>query len=394
MKKTATAVAIVLMALVVGMLEDAAAVQLLPGGTFVDDNGSIHEGAIEAINLAAITRGCNPPDNDRYCPDNPVTRGEMAAFLVRALDLPGTAEDFFTDDEDSIFENDINRLAAAGITKGCNPPANDRYCPESKVTRGQMAAFLVRAFDYTDTGAGNLFTDDDGLEFEGDIDRLGAAGVTKGCNPPENDRFCPGEPVLRDQMASFLTRALGLTPITPPPPPPPPPDPEVFTIGDSVMRGVACNPSIPPCYSPAMNLEDEIPNLTSDAKVSRSFSSADEVLSSWLARGNDPDVVVVHLGTNGPPSASQFDDIMAVAGSDRRVIFMTVKLDRSWESASNRAIRSNAVRFTNAEVADWWAFADPHSNWFTPDTNCGCHLWTTAARAGYVGFIEAAVTAP
>jgi len=51
----------------------------------------------------------------------------------------------FCDDDGSVFEHDIERLAAAGITEGCNPPTNDRYCPDAAVTRGMMAAFLVRA---------------------------------------------------------------------------------------------------------------------------------------------------------------------------------------------------------------------------------------------------------
>ena len=49
----------------------------------------------------------------------------MAAFMVRALDLPATDIDFFTDDNGSVFGDDINRLAASGITRGCNPPDND-----------------------------------------------------------------------------------------------------------------------------------------------------------------------------------------------------------------------------------------------------------------------------
>ncbi len=53
----------------------------------------------------------------------------------------------FVDDDASIFQADIERLAAAGITKGCNPPTNDRFCPDSNVTRGQMAAFLHRALE-------------------------------------------------------------------------------------------------------------------------------------------------------------------------------------------------------------------------------------------------------
>jgi hypothetical protein len=68
----------------------------------------------------------------------------MASFLVRALDLPRTTVDSFTDDEGSIHENDINRLAASGITAGCSAT---RFCPTDRVTRGQILAFLFRAFD-------------------------------------------------------------------------------------------------------------------------------------------------------------------------------------------------------------------------------------------------------
>jgi hypothetical protein len=72
-----------------------------------------------------------------------------------------------------------------------------------------MAAFLVRALGYNNTGSGNLFTDDNGHTFETDIDKLGTAGVTQGCNPPTNSRFCPDDYVTRGAMAAFLHRALG-----------------------------------------------------------------------------------------------------------------------------------------------------------------------------------------
>jgi hypothetical protein len=156
-----------------------------------------------------ITKGCNPPTNDLFCPSGVVTRGQMAAFLVRALGLTDQMQDPFLDDDDSIFESDIEKLAAAGITKGCNPPTNNLFCPDGKVTREQMAAFLVRALAYSDDGGGDLFTDDDGSIFESDIDRMATAGVTKGCNPPVNDNFCPNDYVTRGQMAAFLHRALG-----------------------------------------------------------------------------------------------------------------------------------------------------------------------------------------
>ena len=69
----------------------------------------------------------------------------MAAFLGRTLNLAGTSADYFVDDDGSLFEGSINKIAEAGITQGCNPPANDRYCPAEYVTRGQMAAILRRA---------------------------------------------------------------------------------------------------------------------------------------------------------------------------------------------------------------------------------------------------------
>ena len=118
--------------LIVGFVLSAAAMpgasavsaSLPPGGTFTDDNGSIFESSIEAIAAEGITRGCNPPANDRFCPDAPVTRGQMAAFLVRGLALTDRLVDPFSDDDGSIFEADIEKLAAAGITLGCNPPAS------------------------------------------------------------------------------------------------------------------------------------------------------------------------------------------------------------------------------------------------------------------------------
>lgn len=177
-----------------------------PSGRFLDDNTSVFEADIEWLAAEGVTRGCNPPDNTRFCPTGFVTRGQMAAFLVRALGLTDSLDGPFSDDDASIFEADIEKLAAAGITKGCNPPANDRYCPDSVVTRGQMAAFLVRAFKYTDDGGADLFSDDDASIFESDIDKLGTAGVTRGCNPPTNEHFCPDAKVTRGQMAAFIHR--------------------------------------------------------------------------------------------------------------------------------------------------------------------------------------------
>ncbi len=186
----------------------AASLMLVPSsalaavGLFSDDDGSVHETAIEALAREGITKGCG---GDLFCPRGTVTRGEMAAFLVRALDLPAASSVEFSDDDDSVFEGDIERLAAAGVTKGCSA---DRFCPDAAVTREQMAAFLHRALDDRLTAGDPIaFTDVVGSTFVDDIAWLSGTGVTKGC---ADDRFCPHDPVTREQMATFLVRALGL----------------------------------------------------------------------------------------------------------------------------------------------------------------------------------------
>ena len=123
-----------------------------------------------------ITVGCSdaPP---LFCPNGLVTRAQMATFLSRALDLGPASRDWFTDDEGSTHEANINRLRTAAITAGCS---TTRYCPSGLVTRGQMATFLVRAFDLPPTST-DYFADDEGSEHEANINRLRAAGITSGC---------------------------------------------------------------------------------------------------------------------------------------------------------------------------------------------------------------------
>src|SRR5262245_14304108 len=100
------------------------AAALPPGGSFIDDNGSTFEGAIEAIVAEGITSGCG---GGRFCPTEAVTRGQMAAFLARALHLVSTSGVAFSDVPTSHpFWLSINRLATAGIATGCG---GGRFCP-------------------------------------------------------------------------------------------------------------------------------------------------------------------------------------------------------------------------------------------------------------------------
>lgn len=173
-------------------------------GTFRDISNSVFADDIEWLADKGITTGCNSA-GDRFCPEDSVTRGQMAAFLVRALNLSKSLNNPFVDDNGSTFEDDAEKLAAAGITSGCNPPKNDRFCPDRVVTRGQMAAFLVRAMNYSTSGKPDAFSDDNDSVFERDINALASKGITSGCS---STKFCPNEPVNRGQLAAFLRRAL------------------------------------------------------------------------------------------------------------------------------------------------------------------------------------------
>ena len=175
-------------------------VVLEPEQIFSDISHTLFVEHIYWLAAQGITTGCGPTT---FCPDESVTRGQMAAFLNRALQLPAADQDYFTDDNGSTFEDDINRLRQAGITTGCG---TDMFCPDLPVTRGQMATFLNRALQLPAADQ-DYFTDDNGSTFEDDINRLRQAGITTGCG---TDMFCPDLPVTRGQMATFLYRARDL----------------------------------------------------------------------------------------------------------------------------------------------------------------------------------------
>ena len=211
-------VATIMAVLLVPTVAFAAEAELPPGGTFVDDDGISQEGWIEAIAALRITVGCNPPDNDEYCPDTLITRAQMATIVVRALGLDPIDEGPFTDLADTPHAANINAIAAAGITKGCNPPDNTMFCPERSVSRQETAAFLVRAFELP-ASTTDRFTDDDDSIFEDNINALAAAGITSGCT---ETTFCGPVKLSRAHMAVFIGRILKLTPNVPPERPPPP----------------------------------------------------------------------------------------------------------------------------------------------------------------------------
>lgn len=134
-----------------------------------------HADAIVEMVDAGIMAGC---DENRFCPNEVIDRVEMAEVMARALDVPPTDQDFFADDDGSPAEPAINALAAAGVVLGCGD--GSIYCPDETVSRARMASYLARGFDLAATDR-DYFVDDDGHGHEDNINRLAASGITIGC---------------------------------------------------------------------------------------------------------------------------------------------------------------------------------------------------------------------
>ena len=182
--------------------------------TFDDiGDAAVHTRSVEAVSGLGIVEGTEC-DSGRFCPDEPVDRWVMAVWLVRAVDgkePPAVSVSRFADVEAGHWWAPyVERLAELGITVGCETrPA--RFCPDDPVTRAQMATLLTLAFTLEEAPAAG-FTDTVGHSRAADIDALAAAGITSGCTA-DPLRYCPQKAVTRAQTATVLARALGLVPL-------------------------------------------------------------------------------------------------------------------------------------------------------------------------------------
>ncbi|MBL8061663.1 MAG: S-layer homology domain-containing protein [Anaerolineales bacterium] len=171
------------------------------------------ESFIERLYNAGITGGCSTnPLN--YCPTNPVTRAQMAIFLEKGIHgssfSPVDVIPTFTDTIGHFAEDWIEALKNDGVTSGCGTGI---YCPENAVTRDQMAVFLLKAkygAGYTppavgaNTGFSDVASDYWAAAW---IKQLAAEAITGGCG---SGNYCPENAVTRDQMAVFLVKTFGL----------------------------------------------------------------------------------------------------------------------------------------------------------------------------------------
>ncbi|MDE0122148.1 MAG: S-layer homology domain-containing protein [bacterium] len=185
--------------------------QSLTGGAatrFADTAGSGHEADIELIAQLGITVGCATEPQPRFCPERPVTRAEMAAFLLRAsgLDTMVPARTFAFSDvaDDRWYTNYVHVIAELGIDTG----TDGQWRPREPLTRLEMAYWLVGVFEHIEPAGSprGLFGDvqpEHGAAVEG----MYHTGVTRGCST-EPLLYCPDRSVTRAEMASFVIRAL------------------------------------------------------------------------------------------------------------------------------------------------------------------------------------------
>jgi hypothetical protein len=169
---------------------------------------------IERLYLSRITGGCGVTPLI-YCPNQGVTRAQLAVFLLRSMYgapyLPpevGDTTGFNDVSIDHWAAAWIKQLAAEGITGGCG---DGNYCPNQVVNRAQLAVMLLRAehgVGYIPPAASGLFSDVPADHWAAAwIEQLVAEGLTSGCG---GNNYCPNQPVTRAQMAVFLVSAFNL----------------------------------------------------------------------------------------------------------------------------------------------------------------------------------------
>ncbi|MEP7271367.1 MAG: S-layer homology domain-containing protein [Acidobacteriota bacterium] len=170
---------------------------------------------IGKISAAGLTLGCNP-DGTLFCPENAITREQMAAVIIRALGnyTPATPaqQDFADVPPTNIFYAFIGDMYSRAITQGCDASVVRIYCPSNNVTREQMAAFVIRALGEFNppTPASQRFVDvPPSNVFYAFIEEMAVRGITLGCDA-NGPKYCPTDFVTRGQTAAFLVRAFGL----------------------------------------------------------------------------------------------------------------------------------------------------------------------------------------
>ncbi|HET7726282.1 MAG TPA: acyltransferase family protein [Candidatus Limnocylindrales bacterium] len=153
--------------------------------------------------------------------------------------------------------------------------------------------------------------------------------------------------------------------------------PRVFAVGDSVM------------LSALDQLRRRVKGLQVDAEIGRFFTDAPAIVDRQRTAGGLGDVVVIHLGNNGPFYRRHFDAVMARLRDVPLVVFVNLKLPRDWEAHNNKLLEQAVRHHPNAILVDWHAVAAEHPEVFWQD---GYHVRAEGGRL-YAELLRDAITA-
>jgi len=142
----------------------------------------------------------------------------------------------------------------------------------------------------------------------------------------------------------------------------------VTAIGDSVMLGAA----------DALAGTIGRDRTTVDAAESRQFSAGVDTIQQYKDKGELGDEVVVQLGTNGTVNPDDFERMMQILKSTKRVVIINAKVPRPWEDEVNQVLGDGVKRYKNSVLVDWHTVAGNHPEWFYDD---GLHLRPDGAAA-------------
>ena len=176
---------------------------------------------------------------------------------------------------------------------------------------------------------------------------------TGSANPPVHSKHHGGHPTTTSSVPPTTTTS------TLPPPAAGFVAGHVTAVGDSVMLDY---------QTP---LQSDIPGIDVEAAVSRQWGTGEQLLAQLKAEGQLGAEVIVALSTNGPISATDFDDMMSTLQGASRIVFVNIHVDRPWQDPNNAVLAQGAARYPRVVIADWASLAAANPQWFGAD---GTHL--------------------
>ena len=121
-----------------------------------------------------------------------------------------------------------------------------------------------------------------------------------------------------------------------------------------------------------------------DVAMNRQFTAGIEIYRGLVEQGQAGRVAVFALGTNGPFSSQDVDELMSLAGKGRIVVFVNNRAARPWCEPNNQVLADAAGRYGNIRLVDWYGESADRGELFDGD---GIHL-SDAGAEEYIGLID------